>query len=705
MKKSINRILSLVVTVCIVAAMMSVCVVANAYDVKTDIQLSVTADAQSIANDGTVNVSVAVDNYSDYISGNKVLAAAVVNISYDSNLVTPDIDSIAVDSGISGSVEAGANDGMLTFIFTGDSTKYITAEQLSSNGGVVFTVSFTANGVDGDADFSVAAGEDTASTSLAVLDLDVMNGAEGYLITSAGICGIGDYTTVQVGEGASYVYEPKRITVTMVDVNGTSGRWYAPDSDGPFYVGDRVVFNTAYAKINLDVENYEPWTAYFTLTGGTGSGNSAGNIQLYVGAGGGAITLDKAGTWQLTCSSNGTTYTLMTMDVYPTPTQEDVEAAAAFDLVAEQLPEAENVTLDDEAEILSAYESYESLSAAAQTFVTKYDKYISTYEAYLTLKYGSVGRAKAYSVISIIAELPEPSDIALTDAEDLDFVRTKYNQLNDDYKQFVDNYKKLLACESALDAIYVPKTITYVPGDTSATSTSYMTFSSTEFYVSDSLKNNTWWQNYTFNYTDTSGTTHSGKIYNAVYTCASANISQRAQVGFGKSTGASESPYTLTVAGEWIIYGEIEDSTNGNITIELARFTVEPTPYGNDDNAAAEDVSARIEALPEQIMLSDVETVEQLKVDYDALVRYDLISSANVAKLEAAVLAAERAAKMTCDVNRDGVIDSTDLLMIELMIIGQSDIVEGADVDGDGRLTALDLLKLEQHFLGYSLLF
>ena len=703
---TLKRILSFAVSVCMILAMFSIGIIANAYDALDDVTISLSTNSQQIDNTGSVDVSVSLNNYDDYISGNKVLAAAVINISFDANVVTPDLDNVAVIDSVKNNVALNAVDGNLTFVLTGDNTNYVTADQLAGNNGVLFTVTFDATGMDADVLFSVSQGIDTSSTSLAVLDLDVVAGGAGTLITDAAVNGIGDSVSVQIGEGAAYIYQPQTITVTMVDANGTNGYWYAPDSDGPFYVGDRIVFNTAYNSIYLDGTKYDPWTAYFTLKGGTGSYNSAGNIQLYVGAGGGAITIDKPGVWELYCYNNNIRYSLMSIDVYPTPTQDDVNAAKAFDETVKALSNADEITLDNEDVVLDAYNQYESLSPAAQTFITEGDKYTAVYEAYLTLKYGSVGRAKAYEVITIIAELPEPGDVALDDADAISFARDKYTMLSDSYKEFVDNYKKLVACESALDAIYVSKTVTYAPGDTSASSTNYVNFSSNELYVSDSLKNNAWWSNYTYYYTDSaSGKTYSGKIYNAYYVNESAGINQKAQVGFGNSTGTSGSAYKLTAAGEWLFKGTIEDNTNGHITVVLARFTVGETPYGNEDNDAANDVIDRINNLPEKIAFKDIETVNELKADYDELVRYDLVSAELVEKLETAVKAADRVANLVSDVNLDGVLDATDLLLIQYMIVGQSEMLEGADVDGDGNVNALDLLKLQQHILGYSLLF
>ena len=414
-----KRIMSFALSVCIILTMFSVSIVANAYTALDAVKISLSTDKVKIDNNGSVNVSVVLDNYDDYIAGNKVLAAAVINIGFDKNVVTPDFENITVINSVKNNIAVNAANGNLTFVLTGDNSNYVTAQQLSENNGVLFTVAFDANGVDADTTFSVNKGLDTSSTSLAILDLDVIAGGSGELITDAEVDGIGDYASVLVGEGDSYVYQPQTITVTMVDANGTNGYWYAPDSDGPFYVGDRVVFNTAYSSIYLDGTKYDPWTAYFTLKGGTGSYNTTGNIQLYVGAGGGAITIDKAGVWELYCYSNNMKYLLMSIVVYPTPTQDDVNAANAFDESVKASKNADEITLDDEDAVLVLHDMYEALTPAAKTFVTEEEKYTAVYEAYLTLKYGSVGRAQAFDVITVIDELPEPGEITLNGDDSL----------------------------------------------------------------------------------------------------------------------------------------------------------------------------------------------------------------------------------------------------------------------------------------------
>lgn len=711
MKQILKCAISVALSVCVLLCTFTAVLTAGAYTYADSARLVISADNGTdsitrVDHNGTFYVRVGVADYADCIDANNPLAAAVVNISYDESLVTPDIDSLSTYSGIASKASVNAKNGVLTFVFTGDNTSYISRSDLDNNNGKLFAVAFNAKNADGDASFGIFGGEDTSVTSLAALDLSVADGTSGKLINDITVNGIGDSVTVRIGAGDSFVYSPKHITVSLADATGKKGYWYAPDNTGYTYVGDYVSFNTAYAKITLgDTENYEPWTAYFTVAGGSGSGNSAGNFQLYMGNNGGSITLDKPGTWNLYCYNNDVKYTLMSLVVYPTPKNSDILAAKAFDALVDELPVADTITVADEDVVMNAYNAYESLSAAATTFVTKYDKYIAVYRAYLADKFGSYGRAMAIDAINAIEALPEPGDVILDDADRISKARLIYDNLDDEYKEFVDNYKKLRADESAFDAIYVSKTVGFTPSkDLSATSTNYVNMTDDIIYVSDKLKNNAWWKDYTFNY-EVDGVVYSGIIYSAIITCPSANISQNAQVGYGNTTGASGNAYTLTAAGEWYIYGTIKDSVNGDKYVLLKQFTVLPTPTGNADTAAAADVVERINALPEILTSAHIDLVHQLKDDYDALVRYDLVPDAQSEKLAAAVNRIKFIENLVCDINDDGTVDSSDLLIMQQMLLGQIQVKSVADIDGNGVVDAVDLLRLEQHVLGISKLF
>ena len=153
------------------------------------------------------------------------------------------------------------------------------------------------------------------------------------------------------------------------------------------------------------------------------------------------------------------------------------------------------------------------------------------------------------------------------------------------------------------------------------------------------------------------------------------------------------------------IYGTIKDSVNGDKYVLLKQFTVLPTPTGNADTAAAADVVERINALPEILTSAHIDLVHQLKDDYDALVRYDLVPDAQSEKLAAAVNRIKIIENLVCDINDDGTVDSSDLLIMQQMLLGQIQVKSVADIDGNGVVDAVDLLRLEQHILGISKLF
>ena len=59
---TIKRIISLAVSVCMVFAMFSVCVVANANEAINYVKIVLSTDAVSIDNNGTVELCVSLDN-------------------------------------------------------------------------------------------------------------------------------------------------------------------------------------------------------------------------------------------------------------------------------------------------------------------------------------------------------------------------------------------------------------------------------------------------------------------------------------------------------------------------------------------------------------------------------------------------------------------------------------------------------------------
>lgn len=84
------------------------------------------------------------------------------------------------------------------------------------------------------------------------------------------------------------------------------------------------------------------------------------------------------------------------------------------------------------------------------------------------------------------------------------------------------------------------------------------------FFVGDSLKNTHWWRDYNF----TSGS-NTGKITNAYLKCAATGLDMQMQVGYGHTTGGSDSAYVFDNPGEYrLVTGDLGSEK------EIARFYV-----------------------------------------------------------------------------------------------------------------------------------
>lgn len=132
------------------------------------------------------------------------------------------------------------------------------------------------------------------------------------------------------------------------------------------------------------------------------------------------------------------------------------------------------------------------------------------------------------------------------------------------------------------------------------------------FCVGDSLKNICWWIDFVFATTNSS----SNKIYNAYLKCYSAGINQYMLVGYGHTMGSSDNAFVFKKPGEYIL---VTSDLGGEK--EIARFYVFwPT----------QDIVNQLSGETEQ-------------------------------------------AEYNCDVNSDGVVDSRDLLIVQMCILGLLD--------------------------------
>ncbi len=124
------------------------------------------------------------------------------------------------------------------------------------------------------------------------------------------------------------------------------------------------------------------------------------------------------------------------------------EAAAAVDALISALPDAENMTIDDKADVVAARTAYTNLTdtqkklvkglmtlRAAETAITEIERLM----------------AAAQPVIDMINALPAAKDITVEDASAVEDVRDAYDNLDDEVQEYVTNLAVLEAAEKAVE--------------------------------------------------------------------------------------------------------------------------------------------------------------------------------------------------------------------------------------------------------------
>lgn len=116
------------------------------------------------------------------------------------------------------------------------------------------------------------------------------------------------------------------------------------------------------------------------------------------------------------------------------------------------------------------------------------------------------------------------------------------------------------------------------------------------------------------------------------------------------------------------------------------------------DKAAADEVVAKIDALPVEVTAADEENVKAARAAYDALTESQQAMVTNLAKLEAAEAAF---AIVYGDLNGDGKADASDALKalqhsVKLITLVDKDFTAG-DVDKSGTIDATDALYILQY--------
>lgn len=110
------------------------------------------------------------------------------------------------------------------------------------------------------------------------------------------------------------------------------------------------------------------------------------------------------------------------------------------------LPNA--ISISDKTSVESARSAYDALTPAQKNYVSNYNKLLAAEDAINTLEKNS---AAAKPVISLIDDIP--TSITLDCKDEITVARNAYNKLTSEQKEYVTNYKKLQAAETAIETL------------------------------------------------------------------------------------------------------------------------------------------------------------------------------------------------------------------------------------------------------------
>lgn len=117
------------------------------------------------------------------------------------------------------------------------------------------------------------------------------------------------------------------------------------------------------------------------------------------------------------------------------------------------LPKENKVTLKSKEKIEEARRAYDELTDGAKEFVSNYDYLLKVEKVYNQLVLEEEWQTKADLVTELISNLPNMSNLTITDEEKVINARKEYNALPDEAKEKVLNYQTLCTLENLIDLL------------------------------------------------------------------------------------------------------------------------------------------------------------------------------------------------------------------------------------------------------------
>ncbi|EXM38629.1 hypothetical protein RASY3_16385 [Ruminococcus albus SY3] len=356
----------------------------------------------------------------------------------------------------------------------------------------------------------------------------------------------------------------------------------------------------------------------------------------------------------------------------------DQAAADAVKKAINDLPAAENVTVDDADAITAACEAFEALTGDQKNLVDgdtmkKLDDAVAALDtAKKAAEKAAEDQAAADAVKKAINDLPTAENVTVDDADAIAAAREAFEALTDDQKGLVDGdtMKTLDDAEAALDA--AKKTAEKAAEDQAA---------------ADAVK----------------------KAINDLPAAENVTVDDADAIA-----AVREAFEALTDDQKGMVDGDtMKKLDDAEAALDTAKKAAEKAA---EDQAAADAVKNAINALPaaEDLTKDDAEAIANARKLFDELTdeQKALIDPEVVKKLtdnETAVAAIiEESKYMKGDVNGDGKININDLTKIAAHVKGKKLLTEEeqmrADVNGDGKLDINDISKIAAHIKGKRLL-
>ncbi len=128
------------------------------------------------------------------------------------------------------------------------------------------------------------------------------------------------------------------------------------------------------------------------------------------------------------------------------------DAADVVIQMIDNLPEEDELTLDDEQDVIDTRDCYDDLTSREKGLVTNLNKLLGLEDKIEELR-ASKGQQKAQAIIDQINALPEPSQLTLQDKAWVQLVRANFNALTITEKGYVTNVLTLVQAELTIEEL------------------------------------------------------------------------------------------------------------------------------------------------------------------------------------------------------------------------------------------------------------